>query len=257
MAILINATADTVRRNANIPVNASFTYMGDFIILSDLGAPYPQPLMLATIVTYQEAYGIYWEGGVTDGSAALIITDGGVNTGSLFSSRPEVNKPFCAFMRCNGTGANQFTGGWCYPGGPWVTASSTVPATVAQTTRIEIGSIASTYYSNCAFQNIKIWDWPLTDAELTVERDTAKPVTHLEYLNLYAPCPHHNDGFDRGPKARNLERSAALDTAYFDFKRPGKRRKLLAFEEPAAAGVFQVLAGPRFSLAGAHGLAGD
>lgn len=235
MAIGITAAANRWRRTANAPPNSSMTHMVDFVVLSDRGAAVDQPLIFGAIATYTESYGITYESASLGGAMRLSYVDGGVATSVSFPSRPDTGRPFCLYLRCSGTGAGQYTGGWCYPGGPWVTASSTLAATVDQAVRIEYGSLASTFYSDCLLQNIKVWDRALTDAELLAERDSAEPVSALDYLNFYAPSNSPNDPIDRGWHGRDIERTGTFTQGYIDFKRPAKHRRRQVPYLPVAA----------------------
>lgn len=255
MAVRIDGAADYVRRTASLPANSSFTWMFDCIVLSDQGSATLQALCGATSAGFTEGYGVYWESNAADGVMRLFATGAG-DADVSFSSRPEVQRPFCMYVRCSGTGAGQFTAGWRYHDGPWVRASHVLGAAVDVAARLEFGGIGSTYYTNCRLQNIKVWNVALPEAEIEIESRSAALVARRG-INYYLPLPHSGDTKDRGPYARNPTIGGTLTTEYFDFKRPSKVRRPPVPYEAVASTTFQILAGPRFSLAGAHGLAGD
>lgn len=253
MAIRLNATGDTLDLTAGLPLNSSFTIMLDTQIVSNIGATV-QPIFWALNGGFTDGYSVVWENasGLMAAQSYFSSTINDVNT---FPSRPDVGRPFCMFAKCKGGAGTDFEVGWKYPGAPWVRIALNLSTGIAQVSTLWFGGVLATYYSDKRIQNIKIWDRPLSDGELMREGDS-EGVLFKTGLNSYFPLPHLGDPKDRGPKGKTLARGGTMETEYFAFPRYKTGRRLIAASAPAAGGTFQILAGRRFSLAGARGLAG-
>lgn len=254
MAVRLNATGDTLDLTTALPSNTSFTIMLDAQIVSDLGSTI-QPLVFALDGGFTDGFSLIWEG-PADTMMIEAYDAGAVSSNTAFGSRPAVGVPFCAFVRCRGTGAGLYEAGWKYPLGPWVRANATMAGTIAQVATIWFGGVLGTYTADKRTKNIKIWDRALSDGELLRESES-ESVVFKSGLNCHFPMPHLGDLRDRGPKSKTIARGGTLETELFSFPRYSAGRNLIPATAPAAGGTFQILAGPRFSLAGAHGLAGD
>lgn len=258
MAIRTNATADVLTLAGSLPSNFSFTIMGDFKIVADIGATTIQPLFWALDGANTDGYSLFWSKAASSSLMEVASYDAGAATDfNELSSRPAVGQTFCAYMKCSGSGTNTMSAGWRYPHSEWVrSATIDINASTAQVTNLFIGGVLGVYYADSLRQNVKIWDRALSDAELSLESRSDEPVV-LSGLHSYFPLAHLGDIYDRGPKRKVLTKTGTMETGYINFPRYRSRRRVLVAEPPAATGTFQILAGLPFSLAGAHGLAGD
>lgn len=257
MAIRFNAVGDTLDLTTSLPLNASFTVICDAQVISDVGAPAVQPLYMALNAALTHGYYLLWEGGTNGVMEMVTLSGGGVVDQYSFPSRPVEGSAFVFYLRCSGTGANQFECGWRYPNSAWVRGTADLTGAVNQVTTVYLNAVAATYYTNHRKQNLKIWTRCLSQQEIDDEAMSATPV-YVQSLHSYFPLSGANDFVDRGPYRRPLTRAGTNETEYFNFPRPTKKRRIpVPYEPPVGGGVFQILAGRRFSLAGAHGLAGD
>ena len=237
MAIRFDAVGDTLDITTALPTNASFTAMCDALVISDLGAPAIQPLYMALNAALTHGYYLLWEGGTNGSMEMVTLAAGSVVDSQLFASRPVEGAPFCFYLKCNGTGANQFECGWRYAGMPWVTATADLTGSVDPVTTVYLGAVAATYYTNHRKQNLRVWNRPLSAQELRKESESPSPLT-LNGLHSYFPLSHAGDLYDRGPMRRVLTRAGTFGTEYMDYKRAPKALKRPPVPYVAAAGGF-------------------
>lgn len=256
MAIRINAAADAVNLTTGLPLNSAFTVIIDTQVVLDKGAGF-HPLFFALNAGLTDGWNVLWDNG--SNSFVIQVYDGGALLDSSFIlTRPEIQKSFCLYAKCSGTGANQFEVGYKEPNTAMLRCSCAIAASVAQMDTLHFGGVAGAYWCDKRIKNARIWNRALSQQEIDVEMGSDTPVNTVG-LNSYFPMDGVNDIFDRGPARKTLTRTGTMETEYFVYPRGKVGRKYLVAEPPAApgGGTFQILAGRKFSLAGMAGLAGD
>lgn len=258
MGVFINSGSDTLNQTSSVPLITSFTVMGDCNVALNSGTSNLQPLFGIFDAALGDGVLIMWNESASFQSMNLVCTDASsVTSRHTFVSRPEVCRPFNWYAKCAGTAAGKIEAGWRYPGGGWHVGYATLTGTISTATQIIFGQIAGAYYSFLTHQNLKIWSRALTADELMQESESWAPVV-LHGLHSWCPLTSAANVTDLSGKGRNMTASGTLDTRPVAFKRPSKKLRIpVPYEAPAGGGTFQVLAGWPFSLAGAHGLAGD
>lgn len=257
MGVFINSGTDTLNQTSSVPALTSFTLMGDCNIALNSGTSNLQPLFGIFDATLGDGVLVMWNESASFQSMNLVCTDASsVTSRHTFVSRPEVCRPFNWFVKCSGSGAGKVVAGWRYPGQDWHLGYVTLTGTLAAPTQIIYGQIAGAYYSFLTHQNIKTWSRALTSDELMQESESWAPVVR-NGLHSWCPLTSAANVTDLSGNARNMTASGTLDTRPVPFLRGPARRIPVPYEPPVGGGVFQILTGRRFSLAGAHGLAGD
>lgn len=209
MAVRFDAVGDTADRTANLPGNTAFTYLLWAVMDTDQGSGVSQPIMAFL-------NGASTEGVIFAHTANILrieVYDGGALINSAdTASRPALGTPAAFFLRCSGTGANLLTGGFRSVGSnSFVTASTTLPATVDAPATLYLGGLLGAFYYNGRRWNVKVWDRALSDAELLAESYYER-VMFPASLNIYYPWTGSTDTADRSGNARNPTIGGTLTT---------------------------------------------
>lgn len=244
-----------MNQTSSIPANTSFTMMGDCVIMFDRSSANTQLIFYSLNAGLTDGIGLAWNeaGGFVRGT--LTVSDAGaVTSRGEFAWRPEQNRPFCWYVKCSGTGTGLVKAGWRYPGQRWVETSATLGTTIAAPTTIYYGQLASTLWNHKKLQNLKTWSRPLSDIEILQESESYEPLAK-NGLHSWHPLISATNVNDMSGLGRNLTVTNCTTSEFF-YPRPLRSAPIAVADAPAST-AFQILAGLPFSLAGAHGLAGD
>lgn len=245
MAIRLDADGDTLSRTARLPLGTAFTVCGWAQQSVDKN-------VITGLVTLNEGADNWFYGTTTNGTTLQLYGHSG-GAGTNFASSPTLLQPFFWAMKAQGTAVTAY---WKnFTRNTFITASET--ATAAGTmTSLYIGHDPFAVSSwNGLLWDVKVWDRALTDRELLAESYSEEPVFPAK-LHAWWRMQHAGDTFDYGPNKLDLTKAGTLTTEYPRVMLP--KRKIVVprvFDTVAAGGTFQTMVGPRFSLAGARGLA--
>lgn len=188
MALRFDNNTEYLRRTASLPSTAAFTASGWCYIVSDLGSGVAQALFgIFGSVSTDSLFFLWNDSG--DGLMRFGIfrnSPFGVNVNNP-ASRPAAGSWFYWFIRCSGTGANQFEIGWANAGATSFVKAATTMLTGLAMTEMRIGTANSDTACNAKHAALKIWDAALTDAELLAEMQTISPQRWTN-LHLWSPC---------------------------------------------------------------------
>ena len=152
------------------------TYRFKGIVRSDRGSSYCQIMFnVSPGVQQQILYGDF------DTTMYLGGYNGGTGVSMAFASKPAVDRPFFAYIIIEGTGANQYRGGWAYcdDASAFVTVSGALPTLCTTPTKWSLNDRdaygdANTW-ADMEYSHFWVSEAVLTDDELAWERYSTLP----------------------------------------------------------------------------------
>lgn len=206
MAVRTSLATQYFQRTTSLPTNTNFTCVWRGVMLADRGSGTTQPIsFIPCNASFTDLFGIFWDGSSSPGNMRIACAVGGTETsGTNFTSRPAIDTAYAAYLKCSGTGVGQLEGGWRAEGSnTWITATATLSTSLAATTTWGFANIGASFFSDCKYWNIKLWDRVLTADEILIEsyyRRVKFPVSiHAHWL-----LPNTSNIADISGNARNL-----------------------------------------------------